>query len=277
MAFCCSFVVSPLFKLPQQVQLLHNICSVLPHCTPELWHYTHPFHNLQSLFHRSAFKTQKGKAQSHAEVTRPPASLSYPSCELKAHLSCCRPKRNCALLNIQSQTTLCQRRATDDPGPARPGPARPPLLMARPCGELQAPVRPLAVPRQPPALPPRRCPRKPRRLSRSTAPGRAQRPSAPLQPTAGAAITQRPRTSPGPLGERAHRYQPAPHGRTLRFRPAPGSGPALPRLLCAEADPRRARSQGRRAQREPEGCVLTRVARGRIVVVGLGEAWQAPG
>lgn len=120
MAFCCSFVVSPLFKLPQQVQLLHNICSVLPHCTPKLWHQTHSFHNLQSLFHRSAFKTQKGNAQSHAEVTRPPASLSYPSCELKARLSCCRPKRNCALLNIQSQTTLCQRRATDDPGPARP-------------------------------------------------------------------------------------------------------------------------------------------------------------
>lgn len=139
MAFCCSFVVSPLFKLPQQVQLLHNICSVLPHCTPELWHYTHPFHNLQSLFHRSAFKTQKGKAQSHAEVTRPPASLSYPSCELKAHLSCCRPKRNCALLNIQSQTTLCQRRATDDPGPARPGPARRPPVCS---GGVSAQRRP---------------------------------------------------------------------------------------------------------------------------------------
>lgn len=273
MAFCCSFVVSPLFKLPQQVQLLHNICSVLPHCTPELWHYTHPFHNLQSLFHRSAFKTQKGKAQSHAEVTRPPASLSYPSCELKAHLSCCRPKRNCALLNIQSQTTLCQRRATDDPGPARPDHLSSWRGLAASSKHRSAPSPSPASPQRSPPGGARGNPA----AFRGAQP-RGGRRDLPLRSSPQREPPSRSAHAPRPIhSENAHRDQPAPHGRTLRFRPAPGSGPALPRLLCAEADPRRARSQGRRAQREPEGCVLTRVARGRIVVVGLGEAWQAPG
>lgn len=220
MAFCCSFVVSPLFKLPQQVQLLHNICSVLPHCTPKLWHHTHSFHNLQSLFHRSAFKTQKGNAQSHAEVTRPPASLSYPSCELKARLSCCRPKRNCALLNIQSQTTLCQRRATDDPGPARPGPTTSPhgAALRRAPSTGPPPRRPPPAPSAPPQAVPEETP--PPFAEHSPGAGAETFHSAPAHsgsrhhaaPTHLARSTRRTRTATNPLLTAGHCASAQPQG-----------------------------------------------------------------
>lgn len=100
---------------------------------------------------------------------------------------------------------------------------------------LRSPLAPLpSCPRANPAACPRARPRK------AAAPGG----NLPLPPGRGAAISQRPRTSPGsPRRERARRFRPAAPGRPMN--PSRPRGPASPRL----ASPQRARRWRRRRVR----------------------------